>query len=129
MFALEERDFASYDMDYHKWMAEEGWYHILVATSAAPEDILMGRGVYYAGKNEYSYGLHSTVKTLYEVPDLKNALQQLWQAKGWDWELIESNYQYTPNRILQDIVPEGELEQTMPEVQVFMKAVDEVVKP
>lgn len=129
LFALEERDFASYDMDYHKWMAEEGWYHILVATSAAPEDILMGHGVYYAGKNEYSYGLHSTVKTMYEVPDLKNALQQLWQAKGWDWKIIESNYQYTPNRILQEIVPEGELEQTMPEVQVFMKAVDEVVKP
>lgn len=129
LFALDERDFASYDMDYHKWMAEEGFYYILVATSSAPEDIIMGYSVYYAGKNEYSYGLHSTVKTLYEVPDLKSALQQLWQAKGWDWQIIESNYQYTPNRILQEILPEGELPQEMPEVQAFMQAVDEVVKP
>lgn len=129
LFALDERDFASYDMDYHKWITEEGFYYILVATSAAPEDILMGYGVYYAGKNEYSYGLHSTVKTLYEVAELKTALQKLWEAKGWDWQIVESNYEYTPNRVLLEIMPEGELSQDTPEVQAFMQAVDEVVKP
>ncbi len=129
LFALQRNDFASYDMDAHEWIVEEGYYDILVAASAAPEDEIMGRRVYYAGKNRYSYGLHSTVKVLYEVPELKEALRQLWQAKGWDWQIIESNYQYTPNNILQDIVPEGELAQNMPEVQAFIQAVDAVEKP
>ena len=61
--------------------------------------------VYLERHSLYSYGMESTVKILYENAELKSLLRTLWQRNGWDWQIVESNYQYTPNRRLSEIMP------------------------
>ncbi len=104
-FELVEQDFASYDPDYNMWLAEEGDYDIIAASSSAPEDIRLTARVYLKNHNQYSYGLHTTVKVMYEQPELHACVRELWQSSGWDWQIVESNYQYTPNRLLSEIFP------------------------
>ena len=109
-FSFTEADFASYDPNYHKWIAEEGYYQILVGTSSAPTDLPLSRRVYLKNETPYSYGLHSTVKIMYEKAALKQALLDLFAAEGWDRQIIETNYQYTPNKSLTEIFPKAPAE-------------------
>ncbi len=104
-FVLSEQDFASFDPDYGMFIAEEGDYDIIAAFSSGEKDEQARKRVYLKNKNQYSYGLHTTVKVLYEKAELKEALTELWDANGWDWQIIESNYQYTSNRQLCAIFP------------------------
>ncbi|MCM1159019.1 MAG: glycoside hydrolase family 3 C-terminal domain-containing protein [Bacteroidales bacterium] len=126
-FTLKKEHFASYDSDYHMWIAEEGYYDILVATSSRKEDIRETRRVYLENETPYSYGLNSTIKTLYEQRELKQSLQKLWQKKAWDWQIVESNYQYTPNRRLSEVMPEKCREQDV-ETAIFLQEVKRVKK-
>lgn len=105
-FTLKQQQFASYASDYHQWIAEEGYYDIIVATSAREEDIVARKPIYLENETPYSYGIGSTVKVMYEQETLRGALEDLWQTKSWDWQIVKSNYQYTPNRKLIDIFPE-----------------------
>lgn len=116
-FVLDKRDLASYDGDRREWIAEEGYYEILVATSSAGEDIKESFMVYLESKTPYSYGMDSTVKTIYEHPQLKELAVELWKAEGWDMGILESNYQYTSNKLLIDIVPDKNAEA----IKVFIK--------
>lgn len=105
-FILTKEQFASYDPDLHCWIAEEGYYDIIVANSAGIEGVWHKERVYLENHTPYSYGIYSTVKLLYEHEELRMALSRLWEEKKWDWQIVESNYQYTPNRTLYDILPE-----------------------
>jgi len=105
-FTLEEKDFASFDPQYGMWLAEEGDYDIIAATSSAPEDEFCRERAYLRNHNHYSYGLHTTVKVMCEKPGLRALLLELWNANGWDWQIVESNYQYTPNKELREIFPD-----------------------
>ncbi len=106
-FTLSLRDFASFDPGYNMWLAEEGDYDIIAAASSAPADEACRVRVYYKGKNQYSYGTGSTVKTVWERPGLKALALELWQANGWDIGILASNYQYTNSRTLEEIFPEA----------------------
>lgn len=105
-FTLKKEQFASYDTDYHMWIAEEGYYDILIATSSREKDIRQRKRVYLENQTPYSYGMTSTIKVFYEEEALKERLKDLWMSKHWDWQIIESNYQYTPNRKLVEVLPE-----------------------
>ncbi len=126
-FTLSKEQFASYDMDYKEWIAEEGYYDILVATSSSEQDVVQSERVYLVNQTPYSYGLNSPVKVLYEEPQLKECVKRLWDAKSWDWQIVESNYQYTANRKLSEILPEmcGENDEAM---LAFIASVEQVVK-
>jgi len=126
-FTLNKEQFASYDMDYKEWIAEEGYYDILVATSSSEQDVVQSERVYLVNQTPYSYGLNSPVKVLYEEPQLKECVKSLWNTKQWDWQIVESNYQYTPNRKLSEILPEacGENDEA---VLAFIVSVKQVVK-
>ncbi len=122
-FVLEEKAFASYDPDYGMWLAEEGYYDIIAASSSAAEDVRQTRRVYLRNCNQYSFGLHTTVKIMYEKAELKEALRKLWNSHSWDWQIIESNYQYTPNRRLSDVFPEPPTERC---ITVFLEDIASV---
>jgi len=122
-FTLSEKDFASYDPQYKKWLAEEGYYDIIAASSSSPEDEAERVRVYLRVRNEYSYGLDSTVKIIWEQPVLRALLEKLWQSNGWDIEIAASNYQYTPNRTLREIIP---AEPTGESIEAFLKAASKI---
>ncbi|MDE6760466.1 MAG: glycoside hydrolase family 3 C-terminal domain-containing protein [Lachnospiraceae bacterium] len=106
-FKLTKEQFASYDSDFHCWIAEEGYYDIIAAVSSDLKTGYAVKRVYLQNHTPYSYGMDSTIKVLYEHDQLKEHLYQLWKEKNWDWQIIESNYQYTPNRKLLDVLPEN----------------------
>ena len=122
-FTLIKKDFMSFDMDYNEWLAEEGYYHILIATSSAETDIKGDIRVYLDTRSPYSYGLTSTVKTIFEKEPLKEALFTLWNEMGWDMQIIASNYQYTPNRTIEQIMPATPSESSR---QSFLAKVEKV---
>ncbi len=122
-FKLTKKDFMSYDPDYSEWLAEEGYYHILIATSSAESDIREDIRVYLDVRSPYSYGFTSTVKTIFEKEPLKEALFTLWKEMGWDMQIIASNYQYTPNRTIEQIMPAVPNENSR---QAFLAKVEKV---
>lgn len=122
-FKLTKKDFMSFDMDYNEWLAEEGYYHILIATSSAEADIKGDIRVYLDTRSPYSYGFTSTVKTIFEKEPLKEALFTLWEEMGWDMQIIASNYQYTPNRTIEQIMPATPSESSR---QSFLAKVEKV---
>ena len=122
-FTLTKKDFMSFDMDYNEWLAEEGYYHILIATSSAEADIKGDIRVYLDIRSPYSYGFTSTVKTIFEKEALKEALFTLWKENGWDMQIIASNYQYTPNRTIEQIMPAAPSESSR---QSFLAKVEKV---
>lgn len=122
-FTLTKKDFMSFDTDYNEWLAEEGYYHILIATSSAETDIKGDIRVYLDTRSPYSYGLTSTVKTIFEKEPLKEALFTLWNEMGWDMQIIASNYQYTPNRTIEQIMPAAPSESSR---QNFLAKVEKV---
>ena len=106
-FTLTEQAFASFDPQYDMWLAEEGEYDIIAATSSDTQDECQRVRVYLKAHNQYSYGLNTTVKVLYENAELKALVRTLWEDNGWDWQIVESNYQYTASRALCEILPEA----------------------
>jgi len=122
-FELCLKDFMSYDMDYNEWLAEEGYYHILIATSSAENDIKDDIRVYLDIRSPYSYGFTSTVKIIFEKEALKEALFTLWKENDWDMQIIASNYQYTPNRTIEQIMPAAPGESSR---QSFLAKVEKV---
>ena len=122
-FELCLKDFMSYDMDYNEWLAEEGYYHILIATSSAATDIKSDIRVYLDIRSPYSYGFTSTVKTIFEKEPLKEALFTVWKENDWDMQIIASNYQYTPNRTIEQIMPAAPSESSR---QRFLAKVEKV---
>ena len=122
-FELCLKDFMSFDMDYDEWLAEEGYYHILIATSSAENDIVDDIRVYLDIRSPYSYGFSSTVKTIFEKEVLKEALFTLWKENDWDMQIIASNYQYTPNRTIEQIMPAAPTESSR---QSFLAKIEKV---
>ena len=104
-FKISKEQLASYDTDRKMWTVEEGYYDVIASTSSAEGDIFARERVYIECESPYRYGLTSTVKTVYEKPELKEALRTLWEKKEWDWGIVESNYQYTSNRTICEIMP------------------------
>jgi len=119
---------SSYDADRKQWTLEEGYYDIFAATSSCEDDIFAKKRVYVDCKSPYSYGLTSTVKTIYEHEDLQYALRKLWDDKKWDWGIVESNYQYTPSKTIEEILPDDDIKMGDKEIAEFMISVSGVKK-
>ncbi len=126
-FKLTKEQFASYDSDFHCWIAEEGYYDIIAAVSSDLKAGYVAKRVYLENHTPYSYGMDSTIKVFYEHDQLKEYLYQLWKEKNWDWQIIESNYQYTPNRKLRDVLP-GNCEENDKNVLNFIEWIQRVKK-
>ena len=104
-FTLSEKDFEYFDSDYDKYLSEEGYYDIIVATSVQSDDIAAIRRVYKEGVSPYTYGINSKLKVFYENTALKESLFRFWESAGYDFGLLESSYQYTPDKKLYEILP------------------------
>lgn len=115
----------AYDADLSQWTLEEGYYDLYAATSSDENDIFATERIYIEAESPYSYGLSSTVKTMYENDKLKAAVRRLWEAKKWDWGIVESNYQYTSNKTIQEIMPEQETDE---HIETFLGTVKKVRK-
>lgn len=101
---LPYQSFASYDMDLEEFTVEEGRYDIIAATSSREEDIFGVKQIYVDVESPYRYSANSTVKVVFEHPELKTLADTLWKEQGWDTGVIANNYQYTPGRRLIDIM-------------------------
>ncbi|MDO5558138.1 MAG: glycoside hydrolase family 3 N-terminal domain-containing protein [Oscillospiraceae bacterium] len=127
-FTLGKKAFASFDMDHDKWIAEDGYYDILIADSSDENCIRESGRVYLESENEYSYGLNSTIKVLSEHPELAGALHKLCDNTGTEWQIIKTNYQYTPNKTLKNLFLEKNIPIQGSAVSDFIRDVKQVRK-
>lgn len=104
-FTLTESDFGYFDIDYDRFLCEEGYFDIMVATSSKASDFAGIFRVYKTGTSPYTFGMDSKIKVLYENKSLKAALFDWFMEEKLDVGIIESNYQYTPGRKLSEIIP------------------------
>ena len=127
-FALSFDRLKSYDEDLKQWTLEEGFYDLIAATSSDEKDIFATKRVYIDVESPYSYGIESTVKTIYEDEQLRAALRLLWKNKEWDWGIVESNYQYTSNKIIREILPIQSGIESDKDLAKFIESVSQVKK-
>lgn len=127
-FQLEKKAFASFDTDYDKWIAEEGYYDIIIATSANPASIRLVKRVYLENKTEYSYGLSSTIKTFMEHGKLKDIFHAFCCKVNLDWQSVLYTYQYTPNTTIESLLTAQGKCQHKGEIKVFLNEVNNVKK-
>lgn len=97
---VDRRAFESWDSDLHTWTLEDGQY-VLNATVKDAGDIDWRNHadvvLRYDGESPYSWGENTSVKEIYENPELKAALVQFMQSHGLSWEEVLTTYQYTAN--------------------------------
>ncbi len=95
---VNRRSFENWDPDLHTWTLEDGEY-VLNATVEDANFIdwsdHSGIILRYDGESPYSWGEHTSIKEIYENPDLKSALFNFFQSHDLSWETILSTYQYT----------------------------------
>jgi beta-glucosidase len=95
---VERRSFESRDPDLHEWTLEDGEY-VLNATVEDSNSIdwsdPSGIILRYDGESPYSWGEHTSIKEIYENPELKTALFKFFQSHELSWETVLSTYQYT----------------------------------
>lgn len=125
VFEVSFEKLRSYDADLGQWILEEGYYDLFAATSSDENDIFATERIYMDVESPYSYGLSSMVKTMYENPLLKEAVRALWETKQWDWGIVESNYQYTSNKTMKEIMPQTENDNN---IEIFLNKVSKVKK-
>lgn len=101
-FTLQKQDFASFDSDAHKWIAEEGVYNILIGNSS--RNIVCSMPVYLDCKTEYSYSVKTPVKLLYENIIVREHMNHLWLRLGQDLMDIVNKYEYEPGTRLIDFI-------------------------
>ena len=92
------RAFECWDSDLHAWTLEDGNY-ILNATVGTPDDIdWTNRAditLRYDGESPYSWGKNTSIKEIYEHPELQAALRRFMDAHGLAWENVLMTYEYT----------------------------------
>ncbi|MBR5682789.1 MAG: glycoside hydrolase family 3 C-terminal domain-containing protein [Ruminococcus sp.] len=95
---VDSRSFESWDPDLHAWTLEDGEY-VLNATvedsGAVDWHDRAGIVLRYDGESPYSWGENTSIKEIYENPQLKAALCSFMQSHGLSWEMVLTTYQYT----------------------------------
>lgn len=94
----------SFDENLEKWTLEEGFYDIIASDSSDPSSCADIKRFYLDIESPYSFGLNSSVKTIFENPELRNIFVDFWKSMGWDSSVYESCYQYTPSRLLNELI-------------------------
>ena len=123
------KELAYFDMDFDKWVVEEGFYDVYAAVSSAECDMFGRERVYIDVKSPYSYGMNSTIKTLYEHKELRQALYELWKLYGFEEGVLSSNYQYTASNKLKDIIPSDDDRLIKEFEDKFMEKIRHIRKP
>ncbi len=95
---VDRRAFESWDPDLHTWTLEDGIY-ILNATVETPDAIdwqnMADITLRCDTKSPYSWGVNTSIKEIYETPELNAALQRFMDAHGLAWEHVLTTYEYT----------------------------------
>lgn len=128
-FDIDIKELAYFDMDFDTWLVEEGFYDVYASVSSAECDIFGKERVYIDVKSPYSYGMNSTIKTLYEHTELKQALFELWKLYGFEEGILSSNYQYTASNKLKDIIPMDDEKVIKEFEEKFMEKIKHIRKP
>ena len=104
---VERRSFESWDPDLHVWTLEDGEY-VLNATVGDSNTIEWsdpsGIILRYDGESPYSWGEHTSIKEIYEKPELKAALYSFFQTHELSWENVLSTYQYTAKDSIEKVL-------------------------
>lgn len=103
---LDKMSLASYDTDYMKFILEEGYYDIILATSSSPNDEFGRKRIYIDVKSMYSYGINSTMKTIFDSKELRECLYKVWESFKLDLGIIEDAYQYFSSKTLEKVIDE-----------------------
>ncbi|MDE6026112.1 MAG: glycoside hydrolase family 3 C-terminal domain-containing protein [Lachnospiraceae bacterium] len=103
-FVIEFDTMSSFDMNLDKWTLEEGFYDIYAGTSSRAEDIFGQERIYLDISSPYSYSMNSTIKTVCENEELKAILYDIWRELGLDEGILNSNYQYTASKTIEEII-------------------------
>ncbi len=127
-FEIGIKELAYFDMDFDRWIVEEGFYDVYAAVSSAERDIFGRERIYIDVKSPYSYGVNSTIKTLYEHKELRQALYELWKLYGFEEGILRSNYQYTASNRLKDIIPSDDEKLIKEFEDKFMEKIEHIKK-
>jgi len=127
-FNLDKSMFSSYDSDLGTWVAEEGYYNIIIASSSDGDDIWDSVRIYLETKSPYSYGINTTIKVIYDNEPLRDLTKKLWSAYGMDVAMLDNDYQYTAHRKLSQVLADVSLSVLGEDKkQEFVKAYNESV--
>ena len=95
---IDRRAFESWDPDLHKRTLEDGIY-ILNATVETPDQIdWRNRAditLRFDGESPYNWGANTSIKEIYENPELNAALHRFMDANGLPWDAVITTYEYT----------------------------------
>lgn len=100
---------SSFDSDLNKFTVEEGYYNITAAVSSDPSDAADTKQIYIDTESPYSFGINSSVKTIYENHELYSIFRKFWNNAGYDPTIPNANYQYTPSRKISDIIRDADI--------------------
>ncbi len=103
-FSLDKSYFSSYDSDLGKWIAEEGYYNIIIADSSDEKDAWEAVRVYLDTVSPYSYSIESTIKVIYDNMKLRELTKDIWSSYGMDVAMLDNDYQYTAHRKLSQVL-------------------------
>lgn len=108
-FEIPVSSLSSFDSDLNKFTVEEGYYIITAAVSSDPYDVADTKQIYIDTESPYSFGINSTVKTVYENHELYSIFMSFWNNEGYDPTIPDASYQYTPSRKICDIIKDADL--------------------
>ena len=103
-FTLDKSMLSAYDSDLDEWIAEEGYYNIIIATSSDSKQICDEIRVYLDAKSPYSYSINSSIKVIYDNEQLRALTKKLWTDYGMDVAMLDNDYQYTAHRKLSQVL-------------------------
>ncbi len=103
-FTLDKSYLSSYDNDLDEWVAEEGYYNVIVACSSDEICSWDGVRIYLDTKSPYSYGINSSIKVIYDNESLRKLTKKLWADYGMDVAMLDNDYQYTAHRKLSQVL-------------------------
>lgn len=124
ILTLSKEDFASYDPNLREFTVEEGIYDLILAHSSKDTDEVLR--IYLNCKSVYSYGPDTSIKEFYENPELKERLFSFLKENNIDSRLTDSNYQYTPQKSIKEVL--CTIEAMDDACNKFYKNIDEAVK-
>lgn len=88
-------DLASFDMDYGKFLVEDGVYDVYLGQSSE-DAVKIGSFRVTDGDPEYRLGINSQVLTIWELPELLEILKKDIEESGAEPHALIDCYRYTP---------------------------------
>lgn len=100
-------DLAAFDPDYGKSLVEDGVYTVYLGTSAE-DAVLIGSFRVTDGCDEYRLGINSTVLTVWETPELLDAVKRDIERTGSELQALIDAYRYVPFTKIREVYENAE---------------------